>query len=227
MRAPTAAGRLDQATLTRGAACWAVVGLLLALLQRLLWDYVWVPSFMLFLPYALAGLVLLGLTLWGAWQARHERHESFGLVLTAAGLAAFAVALFFGAERLASLGSETLFRMRFASHRGTYEQVVRELTAEAAPPGAAPASSGERHGVRYELDVGPPVRLAFPQPGGILDNWEGAVYDPAGAVRAARGWRFDRGEQEFTAPPAVRRLFGGDIVWCEHIRGPWYRCWFT
>jgi hypothetical protein len=61
----------------------------------------------------------------------------------------------------------------------------------------------------------------------MLDTWEGIVYDPSGAVAAVRGWQFDHGVRDFTAPPAARGLVGGDIVVCEHIRGPWHRCWFT
>jgi hypothetical protein len=25
----------------------------------------------------------------------------------------------------------------------------------------------------------------------------------------------------------VRGLFGGELVACRHVDGPWYRCWFT
>ena len=44
-------------------------------------------------------------------------------------------------------------------------------------------------GVQFQVDAGPPRRVAFLQPGSILDNWEGVVYDPSGRVATATGWR--------------------------------------
>jgi hypothetical protein len=76
------------------------------------------------------------------------------------------------------------------------------------------------------VDTGPPVRLAFPQPGGFLERWEGIVFDPTGEVMAARGWSYAGGIEDFTAPPRIKRLFGGLLLKCEHLEGKWYLCAF-
>ena len=71
----------------------------------------------------------------------------------------------------------------------------------------------------YEVDPGPPIRIAFPQPGGILDNWEAVIYDPTGKVLQAQGLE--------ATPPEISALFGGTLVQCEPIQESYYRCWFT
>jgi hypothetical protein len=80
--------------------------------------------------------------------------------------------------------------------------------------------------VRYYVDQGPPVRVAFPKDG-IIDNWWGVIYDPSDAVAQAKGWNFDTGEQVFTAPPEIRTLFGGDLVSCWRLYRHYYSCSFT
>ena len=79
----------------------------------------------------------------------------------------------------------------------------------------------------------PTVLLARPRIGTIdalaqfeIDNWEGIIYDPTGAVASATGWRGGVAGQ-YTAPPDIRVLFGGDLVACEPIEAAFYRCWFT
>lgn len=80
------------------------------------------------------------------------------------------------------------------------------------------------YGVRYILDAGPPLRVAFSDGGGPLDQWGGFVYDPSGRVAQARGFT-DQGT--LTAPARVRTLFGGDMVSCSHLTGSYYYCIFT
>jgi hypothetical protein len=61
-----------------------------------------------------------------------------------------------------------------------------------------------------EVDQGPPVRVAFVW-GGILDNWQGIVYDPTGVVLTEKG----------------HLLFGGDLIHARHLWKDWYYCAFT
>ncbi len=49
--------------------------------------------------------------------------------------------------------------------------------------------------------------------GGLLDNWEGIVYDPTKTIEMA--------------PQRNRRAFGGDMVYARNLWGPWYYCSFT
>jgi hypothetical protein len=165
-----------------------------------------------------AGLLLAGIMRLRRANARRAAFASLALVLTWLGAGWSG-----GWHQLSRAGDALEFHLRFQRLEPRYSALVPELLVQ------APETHGyqQRNGVTYVLDAGPPKRLAFLQPGGILDNWEGIVYDPTGAVSAARGWQYDGATQQFTAPPAVRGLFGGDIVACNHVRGPWYRCWFT
>lgn len=78
-------------------------------------------------------------------------------------------------------------------------------------------------GIQYDIDSGPPIRIAF-EPDGMLDNWSGIIYDPTGDVMKADG--FDA-KGKFYAPDRITKLFGGDLVSCAHLYGPYYRCGFT
>ena len=98
-----------------------------------------------------------------------------------------------------------------------YEAIVGRVMA------TGNARGGEASGVQFEVDAGPPLRVAFPQPGGIIDNWEGVVWDPTDVVRSATGWR----DGTYTASPVAKALFGGDLVACRHVIDHFYRCWFT
>lgn len=207
--------------LFQSVAVWIVGGTVLAFVERPLIAEL-TPFLMLPLWAAYAAL---GVGLIVAARVRLGRPQ-----LQRAGIAAMALAVSFAAvlwlggwRQLARAGDALEFRLRFSRVEPRYAALVPELLRDT---GAAP-DYRHRAGVTFVVDSGPPKRLAFLQPGSFLDNWEAIVYDPTGAVGSARGWRYDRGEQEFTAPPEVRRLFGGDMVVCDHVRGPWFRCWFT
>jgi hypothetical protein len=98
---------------------------------------------------------------------------------------------------------------------------VKELAAARQVP-----ERGSSGGVDFVVDAGPPRRVAFPQPGGIIDNWEGVIHDPSrgldGAVPPAGGVRGG-----FSPPPELVRVFGGSLLACRPVRDHFYRCWFT
>lgn len=77
------------------------------------------------------------------------------------------------------------------------------------------------------IDPGAPIRVAFRQPGGILDNWVAIVYDPTGEVLKAREFKADWSNWNAPALQEVKALFGGDLRWAESLGGNWYRCSFT
>jgi hypothetical protein len=95
-----------------------------------------------------------------------------------------------------------------------YIQQVENGTVVINPvrPGARYTSQKFR-GSRVTIDYGPPVRYAFLQPGGLLDNWGGIIYDPSHKVAA---------ETEH-----LSELFGGDMMMCWHMKGAFYYCGFT
>ena len=210
------------------AGLWSIGGVVLALLQRPLQDWLWLWADFLNIAYAIAGIALLAAALWKAWQWRHDSRKVRGF-LSAAGVTAVAgIALALTGGYLEARGADALVRFRFSRNHAAYEQIVRTVLADSAKSWA---DSSILHdgatGLAYEVDSGPPIRVAFPQPGGILDNWWGFIYDPTGQVDTARGWRFDRGSQEFTAPDGILKLFGGDLVACDRFEGAWYICSFT
>lgn len=55
------------------------------------------------------------------------------------------------------------------------------------------------------------ANLAFPWEG-IVDNWIGVIHDPSGGVMDAE---------------SAKGIFGGDLLGCEHLDGPYYLCSFT
>lgn len=207
------------------ALAWVGAGVLLMLIGLpLVAPFGGMILMLLALPiavlYGVSGLVILGLALHDLANRDRRRSAAATLLLVVSSLCA---GWFGGWMWLARTGDAAIFHLRFAANAPGYARVV---AAERRAPGASHRLQ-RRDGIGYYVEGGPPLRIAFPQPGGFLDNWEGVVYDPTGAVAQARGWRFDRGQQEFTAPPEVRVLFGGDLVECVHIRGAWYRCSFT
>jgi hypothetical protein len=82
---------------------------------------------------------------------------------------------------------------------------------------------------KYNCHIEPrlPLRVAFVEPGGILDNWIGIVYDPTGVVLKSRQFKEDWSNWNAPALGEIKRLFGGDLRWAEPLGGPWYRCTFT
>ena len=198
---------------------WLSLGVAFALLQRPLTDVLWFLA-----PVAGAAYLALGVCLAGyaAWRSFGPARAPTPTLLLACGAV---LGLAVAAGPLARVSNSLTTRARYWLHHAEYSRIVDSVLAYRA---AKVDSLIEFNRVkRYYVDPGPPVRLAFIQPGGFLDNWEGVVYDPTGEVQAARGWSYASGEQAFTAPMAVRRLFGGDLVACQRIEGPWYRCWFT
>jgi energy-coupling factor transporter transmembrane protein EcfT len=73
------------------------------------------------------------------------------------------------------------------------------------------------------VDPGPPIRVAFVWDG-IIDNWYGPVYDPSGKVLEANKFKSNWDDPSLAG---IKKLFGGDMVGCRHLTGPWYFCSFT
>jgi hypothetical protein len=169
---------------------------------------------------AVGALLVVGLGLARAWERRTEGAKAllpavFPPVFVMAG-AATILPFIWSATILFDWSS-------FLLNRGDYLQIVHRLESGQEVPEANGVWS-EVMGHDVVVDAGPPLRVAFPQPGGLLDNWNGIVYDPTAKVETAQGLSADG---RFSASPKVRALFGGDIVKCSHIAGAFYRCSFT
>ena len=107
---------------------------------------------------------------------------------------------------------------RIAVEHRRYEAIIAEYSASPRPEWFA-----EQCGITFNVDPGPPVRVAF-NPGGFLDNWSGIIHDPSGEVMLADGFDEQGG---FRAPDRITRIFGGDLVRCRWLWGDYYSCSFT
>ena len=119
------------------------------------------------------------------------------------------------------LGDRVVQETRFQLLRPVYERVL-----EAVAAGRIQVTQGRYWFVRFEVDPGPPVRVAFPYVGGIIDNWQGTVYDPTDALASAHGWRPTTGYGA-QGKAEIEALFGGDLVKCRPLADHFYRCSFT
>lgn len=199
----------------RGALLgWAAVGLLLALLTQVAFETLWIFAFVPLLLWAFAGLAILAVA---SWRARHpdQRHKHLLIMLAVVlGWLVFVP--------ISTIGNSITTKARFSLQRATYDQVVARESATTPKPGFRESS-----GLRYVVDVGPPTRIAFIWPGGIIDNWCGAIYDPTGVVMRSSDFNGDWSSWYDQVPSEVIRLFGGDLVHCEELDAPYYHCCFT
>jgi hypothetical protein len=195
------------------AAVWVAAGVALAFFDRPLWDTIWVLTLGLWALYAGWGLTLFAIVSWLGWR----RGRLPAVLSSIATFIILGVGLALTLPHVAAAGDEFQFSRRFSKLRPQYEAIVARVAS------ATPRQGGEFNGVQYDVDAGPPLRVAFRQPGGIIDNWEGVVWDPSGVVRSAKGWR----NGTYTASPEAKALFGGDLVACRHVADHFYRCWFT
>jgi hypothetical protein len=192
-------------------AAWILLGLGVALTSRVAAEHLSVLSFLPVLVWGLAGLALLGSLL---WKARHKSARRTTLCHVGA---VIATAVLFAP--VASLGGKLTERIRFAWQRPAYDRIVARAQA-----GKIAAGNRTVEGLDYIVDAGPPVRVAFVWPGGILDNWCGAVHDPSGEVLKVKDlppWSNEWRHGEVTG------LFGGDMVSCRSLDHMYYLCCFT
>ena len=213
--------------MSTAAATWfAAGGALLFFVQPLTYSLTGILMFPVEAIFFVIGLVIFGISAICAWRWRDaSRRRAIWALLAVPSFVAITV--IFGWP-VARAGDSLMFRFYFARHDSEYRRIAQKVArGELRAPDSASHGHVVRDGVDFDVDTGPPMRIAFPRPGGLLDNWEGVVYDPTDVVRAAQGWSFSGNKQDFTAPAAVRTLFGGDMVACELVTEHFYRCWFT
>jgi hypothetical protein len=87
-----------------------------------------------------------------------------------------------------------------------------------------PALYAENIDEGYRVEPGPPVRVAFPRPFGLLNRWSAIVYDPSGQVMVVNDVEYLHPRDPNLAQ--IQDLFGGKLGHSEHLVGPWYLCGF-
>jgi hypothetical protein len=199
---------------TVAIAVWIVLGVVLWFFYGWIDEVLWMLSF---LPYALwivVGINLLAFSFMFKyrWRATAVR----AVVLTAVTV----LSLSYG-SRLSIAGRRFLLHWRLARVAPELERLSSQIAAGRGQP--TPGEHKGSFGV-YIIDVGPPVRIAVPLPGGILDNWCGLVRDPTGLVMSPRS-TIPRGNGHETR--FAWGLFGGVLVSCKPLGPPWYHCCFS
>ncbi len=206
----------------RQAAYWllaAICGIVLTLSAGWLGDIFWGGSALMLSVVALAiyGLWIVALGGRAAWVRRQRPIIAVGAAC--APFVAIAIGLWC-APPVARAVNGGFTWATLLIKRSTYDEVAR-----LAASGNFPADGWHQTGdVRFNIDSGPPLRLAFQLPGGLLSDWRAIVYDPSGQVLSAN-YRTAIGR--IAAPMDTRALFGGDMTSCDHLTGPYYRCIFS
>jgi len=193
-----------------------------------IWLTAWLVGFVgLSIGFALVPIVfyiqgfagMAAYTVAGLWLVTAALHPRLRTAwLTAPVVAGVAIGLFLGFSTLVGLGYQAVGYMQFRAARPVYDDVVH-----LAEGGSTPA--GPYRGVRFDVEPGPPVRVAFPIDG-IGDNWTAVIHDPSDRVASAHGWA-DGDGVEYTVAPDLQELFGGDLLSCRHLEDHYYRCSFT
>jgi hypothetical protein len=83
----------------------------------------------------------------------------------------------------------------------------------------------------YYVVAGPPLRVAFRLPGGLLDNYRAFVFDASGAVLGIntlilRG-PADEHAREMYKSDSLVNLFDGQMFECRRYGRAWYLCTFS
>ena len=186
---------------------WLAVYLASAVGRDEIWAALWVMAMIWWGALDAVGAILAVVAL--VCLIRGDRAARAGLI--AAALLPLAT---LGLVR--AVGPDRVAVARFWVERGRYQARVDEILAAPVARRAALAGNDCR------LDPGPPLRVAFVLPGGILDHWTAVVYDPTGRVVAS-----NRPLEREQAAGSPRMLFGGLMTHALPLGGPWYRCWFT
>ncbi len=201
------------------ACLWWLSGLAIAFFWTGLRESFFPFERMPYFVWACVGMLILAQRLTTQIGSGKKRRAVVSAFLTAS-LAGSVLVMW---PALAKFGDEARFRWRFDGLRARYESIIgrQQIRSELV-------KGWQKDGtIDYFVEVGPPMRVAFRQPGGILDNWQGVVYDPSDGVLRANAFRADFSNWNDPALRDVKHLFGGDLQRCTHLRGHFYRCWFT
>lgn len=196
---------------------WTMAGLGMAFGWSLASERLWIGALALPALWAAVGLGLLARSCWRV-AAHRETLRAPAAVAVLAGLTVVA------AIPLAAWGDAVRIDARLRSLEPAVAVILeRHNTGLTGTDGWQEGDAG----LPFIVDAGPPARIAFMAPGGVIDNWTGIVYDPSGEVLQANTFAADWSNWDDAALATVKSLFGGDLYRCEHLKGPFYRCFFT
>lgn len=195
------------AAILASTGAWFALGLGLAYENSVLGAKLWILLAVVHMLYAMVGLALMSMLL------KTARTQKGLLRFVPLLFVACAAALWFLFPHVSDFGDDR----RFLAAKPQYDAIVADVRRRGFPP------VSRRGGTRFNVDSR--LRMvAFPQPGRIIDNWVGIVWDPSHRVATARSFTRENG---FTADPTLKRAFGGDLVGCRPIVGDYFRCGFT
>ena len=196
---------------------WFVVGIGVALVTSVLDIYFWMLGYLPLLIWYLAGAVLIAISLFQCIRSSNR-----GVLAGIVGLNLLVVAVGFGLSIPLVRGGDRLFEViHFSLNLKSYETTVAEIVRN------PPSDSGYIEHLGAVVDVGPPVRVAFKLPGGLIDNWCGIIYDDTGLVLRSNSFDGNWESWEQQVPSNVRKLFGGDLLWCQEKTEGFFKCCFT
>ena len=200
--------------------CWLLGGLLTAFYSTALHEPFFDVEKNMFIGWLLFGLCILAGIIWAAIEGSRGKLTAiivFAMIVSGGGV----IAVW---STCVNYGDQVRFQWRFDRLKGQYKSIIAE--AKRLPAPASETCRLTAGSIKYIVSAGPPVRVVFPQEGGILDNWEGIVYDPSGLLKRLVGTRptFSQNEPDF---PEARMLFGGYIMVCKDLGEDFYFCSFT
>jgi hypothetical protein len=194
---------------------WAVVGIGLWLALGFVEASAAIYVVFLLLAFALWGACLLLRQVWEVFAEGEKKNALLRVVATAA----ISVALLYGGLLLTQAG----FFAKFLLLRPTYDAIVAEIGLGRMPSGQPEHGvSGVSRGVSYQVDLGPPRRVAFRRPG--FRSWSAVIHDPSHALAAATSMSVREGRS--VIPPDLRGIFGGNLRGCRRLAGRYYDCGF-
>lgn len=194
-----------------GVAVWATAALLYAHFEKEIDAALWIMAVFPAGALLLTGLFLIVWAIIGLVRSRGKSRSDYAVLATVAATIAL---LHFGVPATLRWRLDT--RPRLAAHLAAIQKLPRYKW------------DGYCRHNGCEIDPDAPkgtLRVSFPEPGGILDNYTAVIYDPTGAVMQANRYNFSNWNDPAFAK--VKRMFGGDLVWAEPLGGGWYRCGFT
>ncbi len=192
------------------AFLWAAVAFALLWFNQELSSAFWIVSLLIWVVVWLAGLTILCLAILELFHREPWRPRVNAIAFTLPLLLATVLR-----------GTGFLYPIRLTAVEipRYYEPEARRLLALTLQQRIKEAGSN----VRFE--EGHPLRIAFVESGGILDNWSAVVYDPTDVVMKSNAVSMDALHDPKHAPYV--KLFGGDLCGAESLGGHWYRCFFT
>jgi hypothetical protein len=107
-----------------------------------------------------------------------------------------------------------------ATHYSSYLRIINLAEKNRLPPPGKTGFQTFYDGTDFQAERYYPNRIAFPFPGGFLNNWQGILYDPTGIGRRINAVQKD-------GKPGDLLDNRWTIERCSHMVGRFYSCGFS